>query len=51
MFELHEIMRQRDSKLFAEMPSRLREGKHSAQDIMKSKERVIESKSKNYPLE
>ena len=39
-------MRQRDSKLFAEMPSRLREGKHSAQDIMKSKERVIESKSK-----
>lgn len=44
-------MRQRDSKLFAEMPSRLREGKHSAQDIMKSKERVIESKSKNYLLE
>lgn len=51
MFELHEIMRQRDSKLFAEILNRLREGKHTAQDIMKFKERLVESDSKNYPLE
>lgn len=44
-------MRQRDSKLFAEMLNRLREGKHTAQDIMKFKERLVESNSKNYPLE
>ena len=28
MFELNEIMRQRDSKLFAELLNKLREGKH-----------------------
>ena len=29
MFELNEIMRQRDSKLFAELLNRLREGMHT----------------------
>lgn len=33
MFELHEIMRQRESKQFAEMLNRLREGKHTQEDI------------------
>ena len=41
MFELNEIMRQRDSKLFAELLNRLREGKHTAADIAKLKERAI----------
>ena len=35
MFELNEIMRQRDSKLFAELLNRLREGKHTEGDISK----------------
>ena len=33
------------------MLNRLREGKHTAQDIMKLKERLVESNRKNYPLE
>ena len=32
MFELHEIMRQRESKQFAEMLNRLREGNHTKED-------------------
>ena len=32
MFELHEIMRQRESKQFAKMLNRLREGNHSKED-------------------
>ena len=40
MFELEEIMRQRDGKLFAELLNRLREGNHTATDIAKLKERV-----------
>jgi len=51
MFELDEIMRQRDCKLFVEMLNRLREGKHTPQDIIKLKERLVESTSDNYPLE
>lgn len=42
MFELHEIMTQRESKHFAEMLNRLREGKHTTEDILKFKERIIE---------
>ena len=34
MFELNQIMRQRESKLFAEMLNRLREGNHTNKDIM-----------------
>ena len=47
MFELNEIMRQRDSKMFAEMLNRLREGKHSCEDIMKLKERLIDNNNNN----
>ena len=38
MFELPETMRQQESKLFAELLNRLREGKHTAADIAKLKE-------------
>ncbi|PFX15510.1 ATP-dependent DNA helicase PIF1 [Stylophora pistillata] len=48
MFELHEIMRQRESKMFAQLLNRLREGKHTCQDIMKLKERLIDSDSTAY---
>jgi hypothetical protein len=41
MFELEEIMRQRESKQFAEILNRLREGKHTNEDISKLKERLI----------
>ena len=34
MFELNQIMRQRQSKLFAEMLNRLREGNHTNKDII-----------------
>ena len=50
MFELDEIMRQRDSKLFAELLNRLREGKHTAAEIAKLKERVIQ-KDINNPID
>ena len=49
MFELHEIMRQRKSKDFAEMLNRLREGKHTTEDVMKFKERIIEPNSCHDP--
>lgn len=45
MFELQEIMRQRESKVFAEILNRLREGKQTPQDILIFKERVIEENS------
>ena len=45
MFELDEIMRQRESKVFAEILNRLREGKHTKNDILKIKERCIEEKN------
>ena len=41
MFELDEIMRQRESKVFAEILNRLREGNHTENDIMKIKERCV----------
>ena len=41
MFELNEIMRQKDSKVFAELLNRLPEGNHTESDILKLKERVI----------
>ena len=40
MFELDEIMRQRESKQFAEILNRLREGQHTDNDMSKIKERV-----------
>ena len=42
MFELDEIMPQRDSKMFAEILNRLREGNHTPSDIQKLKERCVE---------
>ena len=42
MFELHEIMRQRESKMFAEILNRLREGNHTPSDLQKLKERCVE---------
>ena len=42
MFELHEIMRQRESKVFAEILNRLREGNHTIDDIVKLKERIFD---------
>ena len=51
MFQLHEIMRQRESKQFAEMLNRLREGNHSKEDIMKFKGRILQPSSTNYPTD
>ena len=45
MFELHEIMRQRESKVFAENLNRLREGIHMTDDILKLKERMFDENS------
>ena len=51
MFELKEIMRQRESKVFAEILNRLREGKHTKEDILKLKERVITENSNDDPMD
>ena len=51
MFELHEIMRQCESKRFAEMLNRLREGNHSKEDILKFNERILQPSSTNYPID
>ncbi len=45
MFELDEMMRQRESKMFAEILNRLREGKHTSSDLQKLKERCVEELS------
>ena len=49
MFELHEIMRQRESKAFAEILNRLREGNHTNDDLLKVKDRLITPNSSTYP--
>ena len=49
MFELQEIMRQKESKIFAQILNRLREGKHTNEDIMKLKERLIVENSIDDP--
>ena len=49
MYEVHEIMRQRESKLFAEILNRLREGNHTQDDILKIKERLIQQNIATYP--
>ena len=51
MFELKEIMRQKESKIFAEILNRLREGKHTNEDIMKLKERLIVENSIHDPMD
>ena len=45
MFELDEIMRQRESKVFAEILNRLREGNHTPSDLQKLKERCVVEES------
>ena len=45
MSELDEIMRQKESKAL----NRLREGKHTSQDICTLKDRLIEPHEENYP--
>ena len=51
MFELDEIMRQRESKEFAQILNRLREGNHTPDDIVKLKERCISENCRNYPID
>ena len=51
MFELDEIMRQRESKEFAQLLNRLREGNHTSDDIAKLKQRCISENSINYPID
>ena len=45
MFKHHEIMRQRESKVFAEILNKLREGIHTTDDILKLKERMFDENS------
>ncbi|CAB3997280.1 ATP-dependent DNA helicase PIF1 [Paramuricea clavata] len=42
MFELDDIMQQRESKMFAGILNRLREGKHTTADLQKLKERCVQ---------
>ncbi len=50
-YDLIEIMRQRESKQFAEILDRLREGKHTKEDISKLKERLIKENSDEDPMD
>ena len=47
MFELQEIMRQKESKTFAQILNRLREGLHTHEDINKLKERICISQTES----
>ena len=47
--ELKQIMRQRESKQFAELLNRLREGNRTKEDIAKLKDRGISETSPSYP--
>lgn len=42
MFELKEIMRQRERKQFAELLNRLREGEQTNEDIRILKQRILQ---------
>ncbi|XP_044182737.1 ATP-dependent DNA helicase PIF1-like [Acropora millepora] len=48
-FELKQIMRQRESKDFAELLNRLREGNHTNQDIQKLKQIIVSITNHEYP--
>ena len=52
LFELTEIMRQKDDKEFAELLNRLREGNHTQNDIEVLKERILKIRpgQENYPI-
>ena len=49
MFELKQIMRQRESKDLAELLNRLREGNHTKQDIQKLEQKIISITNHEYP--
>lgn len=49
MFELTQIMWQKDSKVFAEILNRLQEDNHTVEDINKIKERLIQENSTDDP--
>ena len=54
MFELQEIMRQKESKELAEILNRLIEGRHTHVDILKIKERLISDElqiTDSYPID
>ena len=51
MFELKEIMRQRESRQFAELLNRLREGKQTNEDIRILKQRILQPSGSNYPVD
>ena len=50
MFELLEIMRQRESKVFAEILNRLHEGKHTPDDLLKLKDRLLQKLGISDPM-
>ena len=50
MYELCQIMRQRESRQFAEILNRLREGKHTDDDIRVLKTRLISERDPVYPV-
>ena len=52
LFELTDIMRQKDDKEFAELLNRLREGNHTQNDIEVLKERILKIRpgQENYPI-
>ena len=52
MYELSEIMRQKDEREFAELLNRLREGKHTEKDIKVLKGRILKVKpgESDYPM-
>ena len=49
LFELTEIMRQKDDREFAELLNRLREGKHSEDDVAILEQRLLKVRH-NYPM-
>ena len=53
MFELSEVMRQREDKDFAEILNRIREGKHTEADIEVLKKRILNLSPQhaNYPID
>ena len=51
MYELMEIMRQKDNKVYGELLSRLREGIHCEDDIEKLRSRIIDESYPDYPYD
>jgi len=50
MYELTEIMRQKDDQEFAQLLNRLREGNQTADDLAQLRNKVIRSDNPNYPF-